>query len=455
MFFGKNVYADSEVKMEVLTFKKGIHPHDEKEHSKDEPIEIIHPRQGTVMVTPMLQHIGAPCEPIVAVGERVLLGQKIGDSKAFMSSPVHSSVSGIVKEIKPTLTPTGISCTGIYIENDGVYEEINSMGDNKNWESFDRERILALIREAGIVGLGGAGFPAHIKLNPPPEKRIDTVILNAAECEPYLTTDYRVLLEESDKLVTGLSIILKLFPGAKGIIGIETNKPDAIEKISKICEGYPNIKVNALKPKYPQGAEKQLIYSCTRREVPSGGLPADIGCIVHNVDTVIAIHRAIVRGRPLMRKIVTVTGGAVNHPGNFKVRLGMPYRELIELTGGFKEEPYKMISGGPMMGVAMFDLDVPVIKTSSAIICLTEKEAQMPQEQNCIRCGKCVGHCPMNLMPLELNQYALRGEMDLFEKYRGLDCIECGSCSYVCPAKRHLAQSIRASRRNLMAAKKK
>jgi electron transport complex protein RnfC len=254
-------------------------------------------------------------------------------------------------------------------------------------------------------------------------------------------------------MVEGFKIILSLFPGAKGYIGIETNKPDAIEKISALCAGSKDIKVVPLKPKYPQGCEKQLISSITGREVPSGGLPHDIGCLVNNVDTVIAIQRAVVRGRPLMRKVVTVTGDAVNKTGNFKVRLGMSYRELIEMVGGFKEEPYKMISGGPMMGVAMFSLDVPVVKTSSAIICMTKKMAEMPPERNCIRCGKCVSICPAGLLPLDLNYYAVKSDMLNFEKENGLDCIECGSCSYVCPSKRHIAQSIRSARRALMAEK--
>ncbi|MDR2904041.1 MAG: electron transport complex subunit RsxC [Clostridiales bacterium] len=441
--------------MKIRTFKRGIHPPGQKGTTNDLAIEVILPKEGAVMVYPMAQHIGAPCEPVVAVGERVLLGQLIGAAKGYVSAPVHSSVSGVVKAIGPVITPAGIMANAVSIENDGLLEEHPSIKTNDDYMNFSRDQCLEMIRAAGIVGLGGAGFPTVVKLNPPADKKIDYVIVNAAECEPYLTTDHRVLLEESDKIKIGLQLLLKIFPNARGIIAIETNKMDALKKLTALCRDDNRIEVVGLKPKYPQGAEKQLIYACTGREVPSGGLPADIGAIVDNVDTVIAIHRAIVRGRPLMRKIVTVTGGAVNRPGNFKARLGMSYRELIEQTGGFKEEPYKIISGGPMMGVAMFDLDVPIIKTSSAILCLTEKEGALPEESNCIRCSKCVQHCPAGLLPLDLNAYVLRGETDLFVKNNGLDCIECGSCSYICPAKRHLAQSIRSARRLALAERSK
>jgi electron transport complex protein RnfC len=313
-----------------------------------------------------------------------------------------------------------------------------------------KDELLRLIREAGIVGLGGAGFPTHIKLSPPAGRRIDTIIVNAAECEPYLTTDHRVMLEDSERLVAGLEAILSIFPEASGIIAIETNKPDAINKMAEAIKGKQRIKIMGLVPKYPQGAEKQLIYACTRRETPSGGLPADIGCLVDNVDTVIAIARAAHQGRPLVRRIVTMAGGCVPKAGNYEVRLGMSFRDLVDAIGGFSEEPCKIISGGPMMGVAMFDLDVPVIKTSSAFLCLTEEEGRLPGERGCVRCGKCVDHCPMRLLPFELSQLAASRDEEGFVKNHGLDCIECGSCSYICPAKRHLAQSIRATRRDLM-----
>ncbi len=441
--------------MKVLTFKRGIHPPDSKGYTEKEPIKIIMPEENCDIVVPMSQHLGTPCEPIVKKGDHVLLGQKIADSTAFLSSPIHSSVSGTVKEIKSVITPSGAPCNAIIITNDGKFEEDPSLGKDTDFESFSKEKILEKIHNAGIVGLGGAGFPTHIKLNPPADKKIDTIILNAAECEPYLTTDHRVLIEKTERVVMGLQIILKIHPSAHGYIAIETNKPDAIEILTKATENISNITVVPVKTKYPQGSEKQMIYAVTKREVPSGKLPADVGCIVDNVDTVLAIERAIVKDRPLMRRIVTLSGGAVNNPGNYQARLGMSFRELIEAVGGFKEEPAKIIAGGPMMGIAVYSLDVPLIKTSSAILCLTKEEAELPPESNCIRCGKCVEHCPMGLMPLTLNSDVLANDFEAFEKNRGLDCIECGSCSFVCPAKRQLAQSIRVTKRAVMAMKKK
>ncbi len=441
--------------MKALTFKRGVHPPDSKEFTNKRPIEILMPEEGSDIVVPMSQHIGAPCEPIVAKGDRVLLGQKIAESGAFVSAPIHASVSGVVKEIKPVLTPGGSMSNAIIITNDGKFEEDPSLGKDTDYEGFSKEKIIEKVKKAGIVGLGGAGFPTHIKLNPGPDKKIDSIIVNAAECEPYLTTDHRVLLEKTDRVIKGLEIVLKIHPEAQGYIAVENNKPDAIEALIRASKGISNISVVILQKKYPQGSEKQMIYAVTKREVPSGKLPADDGCIVDNVDTILAIERAVVKDRPLMRRIVTLSGGAVKNPGNYQVRLGMSFRELIEMTGGFAEEPAKVIAGGPMMGVAVYSLDVPLIKTSSAILCLTREEAELPEESNCIRCGKCVAHCPMGLMPLELNGDIIANDYEKFEKNHGLDCIECGSCSYVCPAKRHLAQSIRVTKRTVMAMKKK
>lgn len=441
--------------MNLLTFKRGIHPPDGKSYTKDKPIKILMPKEGAEMVFPVSQHIGAPCEPIVQKGDRVLLGQKIAEATSFVSAPIHSSVSGTVKDIKPMLTPSGAMVKSIIIVNDGQYEEDPSLGKDTDYQSFSREKILEKIKNAGIVGLGGAGFPTHVKLNPPPENKIDYIIVNAAECEPYLTTDHRVLLEKTDRVVAGLDIMLKLHPQAKGYIAIEVNKPDAIEAMKKAVEKYPNIEVASLKTKYPQGSEKQLIYAVTKREVPSGGLPASVGCIVDNVDTVLAIERAVIKDRPLMRRIVTITGDAVANPGNYQIRIGMNINEFIEAVGGFSEEPAKIIAGGPMMGPAMFDTNVPFVKTSSALLCLTRKQAELPPEMNCIRCGKCVEACPMALMPMLLNQDALHKDFAAFEAHDGLDCIECGSCSYVCPAKRHLTQTCRVTKRDVMALKRK
>ena len=436
-----------------LTFKRGIHPNEQKKFTRLVPINTILPPAKCEMVFPMLQHLGAVCEPVVSAGQKVLVGEKIGDSKAFISSPIHSSVSGTVKEIRPHMTIMGTIVNSVIIENDGLLTEHESIKPRNNFNDLSADELKKIIREAGIVGLGGAGFPTHVKISPPPGKILDTVIVNGSECEPYLTTDNRIMIEEADRVIIGLQIILKVLPGTRGIIAIEDNKPMAIEAVKKACQNERRISVAVVATKYPQGAEKQLIYAITKREVPSGGLPMDVGCIVNNVDTVIAIHRAFIRGRPLMRKVVTLTGAAIKNPGNYKVRLGTKLSGLVEMAGGFKGNPAKVVVGGPMMGVAIFDINVPIVKTTSGVLFLTEKEAFIPPEQNCIGCAQCVEHCPMGLVPTDLNAAILRENSEMFIKHNGLDCIECGSCSYVCPAKRRLAQAIRTTRRAELAKK--
>ena len=431
----------------AFTFKRGIHPNEQKHYTENVPINTLLPATGSEMVFPLLQHLGVPCDPLVQIGQKVLLGEKIGDCDAHVCAPVHSSVSGVVKDIRPHLTVAGTIVNSIVIENDGEFTEHEGLGLRDSFDDLSREDILGIIREAGIVGLGGAGFPTHAKLSPPPDKKIDTVIVNGCECEPYLTTDNRVMIEEADRVIIGLQIIQKVLPGANGIIAVEDNKPEAIEALKEHCKGIPNIDVAVVKTKYPQGAEKQLIYAIKRREVPSGKLPIDVGCIVNNVDTVIAIHRAIFRGRPLMRKVVTLTGGAIYNPGNYKARIGTKVSDLVEMAGGFITSPTKVVVGGPLMGVAIFDIGVPVVKTTSGVLFLTEDEAFIPPEQNCIRCGRCVEQCPAGLIPTELNADILNEDGAAFVRHSGLDCIECGSCSYICPAKRRLAQAIRTIRR--------
>ncbi|NDL67958.1 electron transport complex subunit RsxC [Anaerotalea alkaliphila] len=439
--------------MSGLTFKRGIHPPHAKFYSEQKAIEKLMPKGD--LVFPMVQHIGAPCKPLVKKSDRVLVGQKIGEASGFVSSPIYSSVSGTVKAVSEILHPNGSKVQAVIIENDGEYTEIETMGQTKPLDQMTDDEIRELIKEGGVVGLGGAGFPTFIKLSPPPDKKIDHILVNGAECEPYLTSDHRIMLEETENVVSGLKVILRLFPDAKGVIGIEENKPDAIKKMQDAVKGEDRIQVAVLQVKYPQGAEKQLIYSITQREVPSGGLPADAGCIVQNIDTVVAIHKAVVEGRPLMRRIVTVTGGAVKNPCNFEVKIGTSYREVVEAAGGFIEEPVKIISGGPMMGIALFSLDVPIIKTSSSILCLSKAEADERKESSCIRCGKCATACPMNLLPMELDKYSRYNAQEAFLHYKGMECIECGSCSFVCPAKRHLVQSIRTTKRTILANRKK
>lgn len=433
--------------MGLLTFKKGIHPNDRKHFSMNKAIQDLLPKGD--LIFPMLQHIGAPCDPLVKKGDRVLMGQKIGESKAFVSAPIYSSVSGTVKDVAPRLHSNGTMVMSIIVENDNTYEEVPTMIPHSNYENMSKNELVNIIKEAGIVGMGGAGFPTHIKLTPPDEKHIDSIIINAAECEPYLTCDHRMMLEKSNEIVLGLKIILQMFPGVKGYIGIENNKPDAIEAMRKASQNLSNVEVSPLKTKYPQGAEKQLIYSITGREVPSGKLPADVGCIVQNVDTVYEIYNAVVNGRPLTERVLTVTGEAIKEPMNLRVKFGTSIEEVIEAAGGFKETPVKVISGGPLMGTTLSSLDTPVIKGTSGVLCLTKEQAKLEEESSCIRCGKCMDACPMFLNPTKLNSLVLRGEYEEFEKIHGMDCIECACCSYVCPAKRHLTQSCREGKRTV------
>ncbi|NEZ47171.1 electron transport complex subunit RsxC [Clostridium niameyense] len=438
--------------MELLTFKKGIFPPHGKYLTEKKPIEEYLPKGD--LVFPMSQHIGAPCNPIVKKGDRVLVGQKIGEATGFVSAPIYSSVSGTVKNIAPVLLAAGNKAMAVIVENDGQYEEAE-MPKPKDYKEMTKEEIIKIIQEAGIVGMGGACFPTHVKLSPPPDKKIDSIIVNAAECEPYLTCDHRLLLEEPEKIVEGLKIVLKVFPEAKGYIGIENNKPDAIETMKKAVLGINNIEVKVLKTKYPQGAEKQLIYAIKGREVPSGKLPADAGCVVQNTATIYQIYQSVVLGRPLMERVITVTGEAVKEPKNIRMKLGTNLKELIDFCGGFKEDPVKVIAGGPMMGMTMSTLDVPAIKGSSGLLCLTKAQAVLPKSSSCIRCGRCVEACPMNLIPSTLDSLSKRHEYASFEELHGLDCIECGCCTFVCPAKRQLIQSIRTAKRTVIAEKKK
>ena len=438
--------------MARLTFVGGIHPYDGKDLSKDKPIRNILP-QGD-MVYPLSQHIGAPAVALVKKGDRVLVGQKIGEAGGFVSAPVYASVSGTVKIVEPRRVVSGDKIMSIVVENDGLYEEVEMTGHSKP-EELSKEEIINIVKEAGIVGMGGAGFPTHVKLSPKEPDKIDHVIINCAECEPYLTSDYRRMLEEPEKVIGGLKIILQLFDNAKGILAVENNKPDCIKKLKELVGNDPRISVASLKTKYPQGAERTLIYAVTGRQIHSGMLPADAGCVVNNVDTAVAIYRAVTEGRPLIERIVTVTGDAINEPQNFKVRIGMNYKELLEAAGGFKKEPEKIVCGGPMMGVAMFDLDVPTTKTSTALLCLTKDEVAANEPGPCINCGRCVEVCPGRVVPSKLADYAERFDEESFLKCNGMECCECGCCSFVCPAKRQLTQSIKSMRKIQLAKKKK
>ena len=438
--------------MALLTFKGGVHPDDGKRFAKDKAIVELKPVGD--LVYPVSQHIGAPASPIVAVGDQVLRGQKIAEAGGFVSAPVYSAVSGKVKAIEARMNPTGAKVNSIIIENDGEYNEVEYPAV-KPVDEMTKEEILNAIGEAGVVGMGGAGFPTKVKLSPKEPDKIDYIIANCAECEPYITADYRRMLENPEMLVGGMKIILKLFDNAKGIFGVEDNKPDCIAKLKELTKDEPRMEVLALKTKYPQGGERQLIYATTGRAINSAMLPADAGCVVDNVETIINVYRAVAEGKPSMERVVTVSGDAVNEPGNFKVLFGTNQAELVEAAGGFKEEPEKMISGGPMMGFSMFTLDVPVTKTSSSILCFTKDEVAKYEPSACINCGRCVDACPSRLIPSRLADLAERHDEEGFTKMEGLECMECGSCSYVCPAKRPLKQSIGSMRKIALANRRK
>ena len=438
--------------MGLLTFKGGIHPDDGKRFSKDQPIKPLMP--GGDLVYPLSQHIGAPAKPLVKKGETVLKGQMIAEAGGFVSAPVYASVSGKVKSLEKRYNPTGTKVDCIVIENDGEYNEVE-YAPVKPLAEMTKEEIIAKIGDAGIVGMGGAGFPTKVKLSPKEPEKIEYIIANCAECEPYITADYRRMLEYTEDLVSGMRVILSIFPNAKGIFAVEDNKKDCIEKLQKAVADEPRMDVKALMTKYPQGAERQLIYAVTKRAINSSMLPADAGCIVDNVETLIGIHNAVINGKPLMERVVTVSGDDVETPGNFMVLLGTNHRELIEAAGGFKQDPEKLISGGPMMGFAMVTLDAPVTKTSSSILAFKEDIVKKSMETACINCGRCVEVCPSRIIPSRLADFSQRHDEESFLAWNGLECVECGSCSYVCPAKRQLKQSIGSMRKTALANRKK
>lgn len=441
--------------MKLSSFWGGVHPPQEKELTENKEIEKYLPSGD--LIFPMAQNLGAISQPLVKKGDSVLVGQKLGDCDAFVSAPVLSSVSGTVKEVGMKMTTAGLLEIAVVIENDGKYEKDASWKPLTNHENIDPKEYIARIREAGIVGYGGATFPAAVKLTPPDPQKIKWLIINGAECEPFINCDNRLMIEEPTKIIKGLKLLMRLFPNAEGIIGIENNKPEAIKVMEneiKNQNGY-KISVSPLKVKYPQGSEKMLIEAITGLEYPVTALPADIGCIVLNVRTVHQIYEAIAEGTPSTTRIVTVTGDAIKTPKNILMPLGTSVSELIEFCGGFKEEPAKIISGGPMMGVTLRSIDVPVVKSTSGILALTKKSAYIGEETECIRCGRCVDVCPIGLLPNTLNRIVLLRDYEAFEANGGLNCTECGSCSYICPANRHLTQTFRDGKTTVMALKRK
>lgn len=438
--------------MGISTFKGGVHPYDGKDLAKDQPIRRIKPKE--ILVYPLSQHIGAPASPIVAVGDTVLRGQKIAEAGGFVSAPVFASVSGTVKAIEPRHVATGDLVNSIIIENDGEMKETDFHGV-EDVASLSKEQIIEKVKEAGVVGMGGAGFPTHVKLSPKEPDKIEFIIANCVECEPYLTADYRRMLENPEELIGGMKIVLRLFDHAKGILGVEDNKPDCIQKLKELTKDEERIEVMPLKTKYPQGGERQLIYATTGRAINSKMLPADAGCIVDNVETLVAINRAVKEGKPVMDRIFTVTGDAVANPGNFEYCIGMTYAEILEEAGGFKEDPEKMISGGPMMGFAVFSLEIPTTKTSSSLLCFKKDDVSASEVTACINCGRCVSVCPEQIVPSRLAKMSQFHDSESFEKWNGMECIECGSCSYICPAKRPLAQYIKTMKKQILAERRK
>ncbi len=433
----------------AATFKGGFHIRGHKELTKAVPTAVLPDCETHIF--PMRQHIGAPLRPLVGIGDKVKVGQKIADSAEFVSAPVHSSVSGTVTDIKPYFHDSGTMVEAIFIENDREYTVSDTVCP-KDYTKMTKEELLAVIREAGIVGMGGAGFPTHVKLSP--KTKVDYIIVNGAECEPFITSDHRYMLENADDVIYGLKVAMKILGLSDGYIGVELNKKDGIEALKASGEFNGNIHITELKIKYPQGAEKQLIKAVTGRNVPAGGLPADAGAVVINVATSAAIANAFKTGMPAIEKNVTVSGDAIASPSNFKVRTGVPVSFLIERAGGFKGEPEKLISGGPMMGITQYNTDYPVTKTTSSVLAILDAPDTYDADAPCIRCGRCVDRCPMRLMPFKLAQAAKKDDLETAEKYNILECIECGLCSYICPANKNLLQFIRMIKPEVMRKKR-
>ena len=443
--------------MNVKTFKGGVHPAGHKEMSKGLPVERCLPTHD--LVFPINQHIGKPAKPVVAKGDQVLAGQLIAEADGFVSANIVSSVSGKVKAIEERATISGARAMCIVIENDGQYTLAEGIGTKVAPESVSDEDIIAAVKAAGIVGMGGAGFPTHVKLMPKNRDAIDYVIANGAECEPYITCDDQLMQAKTRGIVEGLKLVLQLFPNAKGIVAIEDNKPDAIKAMEEVCSGEKNVSVQPVLAKYPEGGERNLISVISGRDLRLGQLPADVGCIVCNVASLYAIFRAVCRKEPLMERYFTISGDAVASPRTVIAKIGTSAADLVAAAGGIKEgvQPKKVLCGGPMMGIAMSSLDVPITKNTNALTIMTDDPVEKADLQMtaCIRCGRCAQACPLHLVPQMMALYAEQGNYEQYEKIYGLDCIQCGSCTYVCPAKRPLMQLFKQTKAAIMASKRK
>ena len=426
--------------MGFKTLPGGIHPHDNKAFSKDKKIEEM-PLPKKIVI-PLSQHIGSPSKPIIKIGDEVLAGQKIADAGGFVSIPMHSSISGKVTKLAQFNHPTGALVQGIEITGDGEDKWIE-LSDDDNYMELSAKDMKERIAEAGVCGMGGAGFPTHVKLSPPEGKKIDTIILNGVECEPYLTADYRIMLEQAEDILAGLKILMKIVDAKNGFVGIEANKPDAIKLFKNLLNNEKNINVVGLHLKYPQGAEKQLIYAATKRKVPNkGGLPMDVNVVVQNVGTAIAVYEAVRYKKPLVDRVITISGKIVKNPKNIKARIGTFYSDLLEYCDGTTEDIGKVISGGPMMGFAIPSLETPMTKGSSGLLLFDKKEAHKDSEDVCLRCARCVDICPMNIVPSFIAHHVRNDDWDSAEKSGVMDCIKCGSCAYVCPSHIKLIQWI-------------
>ena len=433
------------------TFYGGVHPNDRKGATRDQAVKPLSAPPKQVVIA-MSMHIGAPCKPIVAKGDQVTVGQKIGEI-AGLGAPIHASVSGT----EPRPYTGGSKVMSVVIDNDFQDTFGSELTPHPDYSSLTPDEIVEIVKEAGITGMGGAGFPSHVKISSGIGK-VDTLILNGAECEPYITADHRLMLEQGERVLGGVRILMQAFGLKTATIGVEANKEDAIEHLKALVGGRGDIQVESLRTRYPQGAEKQLIQRITGREVPPGGLPAHVGCAVFNVGTAAAVYDAVVEGKPLTHRIVTITGGAVKEPCNRLVPLGTSFQYLIDEAKGFSEDPDRVLTGGPMMGIAQFTMDVGVIKGTNAVLCLTKAEAApVAAEEVCLRCGRCVNVCPMHLTPVYMHLYAEKGLWKEAEALNVMDCIECGSCNYICPGRLHLVQSFRVTKLELrnLAAKEK
>ncbi|MDZ7315531.1 MAG: electron transport complex subunit RsxC [candidate division KSB1 bacterium] len=436
------------------TFPGGIHPPECKHLTERLPIEPC--PSPPFVVIPVVQHIGAPARPIVEKGAQVRLGEPVCESGGFVSVPCHASVSGTVEAVENRPHPSGTPVLSVVIANDGQNTPYADFSLEKDYLELDVKEIRRRIQAAGIVGLGGAAFPTHVKLSPPADKKIDTLILNGAECEPFLTADHRLMLEQTEKILRGMQIMMKVTGAATGIIGIESNKKDAAAALrKKAAELNLPYRIVTLPVKYPQGAEKQLIKALVDRRVPAGGLPMDIGCVVQNVGTAVAVYEAVAMNRPLTARVVTVTGSGVRQPKNLLVPLGTPFSFLLEQCGGLTEDAAKVIMGGPMMGIAQSSLEAPVIKGTSGVLVLTAKEAAPRRESTCISCAHCIDVCPMGLMPKVLGQLVRHERWETVKEYNVLDCIECGSCAFVCPAHINLVHLIKYGKFRVIQQQKK